>query len=187
MRIDRRLNLVIPVDRDDGTRVYVHSTPVSEDVFDRHFLLMSRTFAAIVATGMGEIAGPRVALKMLRRMAGQMKADDEAEALVNEIRRTSTFLSPGADGYDIVTLHEALERDLMDRTDASEVENAVAFFTVYSAMQRRRDLAETLDGLAELWGARTSSLNSTEYAASMRTPTPVASTGGTATPSSIPS
>ena len=95
-------------------------------------------------------------------------------------------LSASGGNYETVTLQEAIDRRLMSDADVSEVENAITFFIVYSAIQRRKDLAETLDGLAELWGARTSSLNSTEYAASLRTSTPAASTGA-AKPSSIPS
>ena len=179
MRIDKKLNLVIPVERDDGTTAYVHAIPVSAEVFDKFFLEISRTFAGIIATGLGEIAGPRVAAKVLRKTSQDLGTWREVESgLVADMRRTSSVLVPkGTGGWDFITLQEALDRDLFSAEDVSEVENAITFFTVYSAIQRRRDLAETLDGLAGLWGAQITSLSATEYAASLRTSTKVDATG----------
>lgn len=176
MKIDRRLNLVIPVERDDGTTIYVHAVPVSEQVFDRYWLAISRTFSGIVGGGLGPVAGPRVALKMLEQTSKSLNMWDGPEGvqagLVADMERTSMVIAPrDGGGWEQVMLHDALKRGAMDDRDASEVKNAITFFTVYSAMQRRMELTETLDGMCVLWNAQTSSLNSTEFAATLMTST----------------
>ena len=68
MKIDKKLNLVIPIETDDGT-LYVHSMPIRREIFDTYFLVLSKTFAAIHGEGLGEIAGPRVAALILKKIA----------------------------------------------------------------------------------------------------------------------
>jgi len=186
MRINKRLHLVIPVTREDGTVLYAHSTPISEEIFDAHFLVIAKTFSAIYAEGLGPLAGPRVADKILRRVARNLGEWDKsdgtpgpAQGLVAEMRRLTNVLAPGAKGWEMRQFEEALSAQLIDATDASEIEAALTFFTVASAMHRRVDLKEILEAAAGLWGARIEYLNCTEYLNSLRTSTEAASTGAT--------
>ena len=64
MHIDRKLNLVIPVERDTG-KVYVHSTPISREAFDRYFMVLATAYAEIVG-GPLRAVGNRVAMKMVK-------------------------------------------------------------------------------------------------------------------------
>ena len=41
MKIDRKLNLVLSVTRDEGVEVFVHSTPISRAIYESHFLVLS--------------------------------------------------------------------------------------------------------------------------------------------------
>ncbi len=184
MRIDRRLNLVIPIYQGEGDPVaWVHSTPLSREVFESNFLLVSKTFAAIHAEGLGEIAGPRVAKLVMGRIAsGMMGGLESATALMNEIRRLSNVLAIVGGGWQTVPLQNAQEAGLLDEDDVPEVENALCFFTVLSGMHRREVLAEILPGAARLWGALTSSLGCTEYLDSLRTSTRAGSSGATLPP-----
>src|SRR3954465_11092498 len=90
LRIDKRLNLVIPIETSIGT-VFVHSCPIRREIFEKYFLIISKTFAAIYSEGLNVIAGPRVALMMLKQIAINANAwegnDGVESGLLNEIRR----------------------------------------------------------------------------------------------------
>jgi len=91
MKLDKALNLVIPIDQDEG-RIYVHSTPISLEVFEKYFLAISKTFAAIYSEGLNVLAGPRVAALMLRRVSDDLGLDT---GLIDEIRRLSNVIVSG--------------------------------------------------------------------------------------------
>jgi hypothetical protein len=189
VHIDKHLNFVIPV-QGDGVTTYVHSMPIGEDVFDRYFLVISKTFAAIYNEGLGVTAGPRVAAKLLKRVATEMGVWDGADGvqtgLMTEIRRLTNVVAPGPNGWTTFPFQDALGENYLSKGDVSEVENALVFFTVASAMHRRAELESILNGAGSLWGARVEPLNCTEFAASLTTSTATGSSGATAQPSSIP-
>ena len=187
MKIDAKLNLVIPIYGDpqimndpktgkeaeiDTIKAYVHATPISREVFEANFVVISKTFSAIYGEGLGAIAGPRVARMMLKKVAEDLGMWDEVQGgLVAEMRRLANYIGPGQNGWETLPLEIAVQRQLIDGDDAAEVENAVAFFTVVSAMHRRNALRATLAGAASLWSAQITSLNCTDFAASLKTST----------------
>jgi hypothetical protein len=173
MNLNPKLNLVIPVERDNGM-AYVHAAPLSREVFDQYFFIISQTFAAIYGGGLTSVAGPRVAALMMHRIAKKLEVEDEVEPLFAEMRRLSNVIVPG---QPIVPLQEALNRKFFDADDVSEVENAIAFFIVASAIHKRSEVKAVLTGAARMWGAQITSLNSTEYAASLPTSTEDENTG----------
>jgi hypothetical protein len=177
MKIDRHLNLVLPVDTDTGT-VYVHSTPISREVFERYYLPISKTFAAIYQEGLAALAGPRVAALILRDVAeatrgknGQANAWDGPEGvengLMNEVRRLTNVVMPGASGWETVPFDDVRRKGMMSPDDLAEVEGALTFFIVCSAMHRKEILPDFLNGMASLWGASIVSSNCTDYARSL--------------------
>lgn len=196
MRIDKRLNLVVPIYDDADSQkliAYVHSTPLSEEAVERHFMLLAQVFAQVFQQGLGFAAGPAIAMRLLRRVAentqvwiNEDKTPGEAQLLVEEIRRLTTIIVPNGAGWQQVPLQIAVDMKHISAEDRQEVENAIVFFIVVSAMHRRADLPEILDGAVKLWGARTSSSNCTDFAASLRTSTEDESSGATAAVSSVP-
>lgn len=193
MHLDKHLNLVVPVDREHGPTVYVHSTPIRREIFEAHFLPISKAFARIHAEGLGPISGPRVALLMLRKVSQELGAWDgeggvEA-ALIPEIRRLTNVLMPGEAGWSSIPFDLAEKHGRLSGEDAAEVMNAIAFFICASVMVKRRDLADYMGMALQIWGGQTTSLNATEFAASLPTSTGTVSSGQsqTATPLSIPS
>lgn len=190
MNIDRKLNLVLPVERETGA-IYVHSTPISKAVFETYFEVISKTFASIYGGGHAVQAGPRIAAMMLKKVATDMgiwggQAGVE-NGLMNEIRRLSNVIAIGDRGWETMPLDDAIARDVLGEDDLSEVENAIVFFIVASSMHKKTDLPAVLGGMGVLWDALTTSSNSTEYANSLKTSTRDEPTGETAKPSSIPS
>jgi hypothetical protein len=189
IKIDRRLNLVIPIERDDGI-AYVHATPISREVFEANYLPISKAFAAIYSQGLGLMAGPRVAALVLKQVSidlGMWDGPTGVEAsLMNEIRRLANVLAPGPGGWQPTPFQEAIDRQMLSPDDAAEVQNALVFFIVASAMHRRTELASVLAGAAQLWGAQIESLTLMEFSASLPTSTETASSGATVTTSSVP-
>lgn len=193
MKIDRKLNLVIPIDREDGSRIYVHSSPISMAVFESYYLVMAKTFSSIYNEGLGVTAGPRIAALVLKRVADNMGIwEGETgvrNGLVNEMRRLTNVITPSDDGWQTIPFKEAIDRGLIDEDEVSEVENALTFFTVAYRLHRKVEREAILNGASRLWGGLIESLDSTEFMRSLPTSTPTAPTGAnpTATPSSIPS
>lgn len=189
MKIDQRMNLVIPIDIGGGVTIHAHSTPISEETFDQHFLLIGKTHAGIYGEGLGELGGPRLAAKMMKRISINMETQPGRigqglgyAAVIAEIRRTTMVCGP--DG--MVTLQEAVDKNLVDKTDIDVLENAIVFFIAVSAMLRPADLRVTLDGVCGLWGARLSSLNSTDFNDSLRKSTAIDNSGAKAAASRVP-
>lgn len=181
-RISKKLNLVIPVTRDeDGVEMYVHSSPITADTFDTYFLPIAKTFSAIYSHGLGPIGGPRVADKMLRRVAVDMKEWDGLggvqQGLVAEMHRLTVVLAPGERGWEMIPYDEAVKRVILSTADAAEIEAAITFFMLASAMHRHADLLEILGGAMRLWSARIESSTSTELITFLQTQTAAESTG----------
>ena len=183
-RINTRLKLVLTVERDDGHTVYVHAEAISREIFDAHFMAIARTYTQIQA-GLGAISGMRVAWRLLQRAANEYADKETAEqqngALLAEIIRLANVLAPdGEGGWRVFPLDDALRKSYFNEDDRDEVLNALAFFTVCSVMLRRKVLPIYMAGAAVVWGAQTSSLNCTEYAAFLTKSIAEGSTGAKA-------
>ena len=185
-KLDRKLNLVIPLERDGG-EIYVHATPIAREAFEANFLLISKTFTAIYEEQLGPRGGPRVAALMLNRIAAAGGMTESATALMNEIRRLSNVIAPGPKGWDAIPLQVAVDEKRLDAEEQSEVENAIVFFIANSAMHRANIRPIILEGAATLWGARIESLSLMEFVSGLSTSMPVANTGAKAAASSTPS
>lgn len=193
LRIDKRLHFVVPIYEDDEqtVRAYVHSTPLSREVVDQHFLILGQTFSAIFNQGLGAAAGPGMAMRLLRQLAQKTGVweDDSAagvvgvkNGLVEEIRRLTMVIAPSENGWQPIPLQIAVDRKIIGDEDRAEVENAIVFFIAVYATLNRAQRKEMIETASALWGARTSSLNSTEFAASLPTSTATANSGETTSP-----
>lgn len=189
MQVDRKLNLVVPIQRPEGP-IYVHSTPISREVFERHFLVMSKTFAALWDQGLHITVGPRVAGLMLKQQAerlGIWEGPEGVEAgLMAEIRRLSNVAMPGASGWTLVPFQLAIDKGQIDPDEAAEVEGELVFFTLECSLRKRAQLPVFVRAMNDRWGSLSTSLSATEYAASLPISTKEESSGETVKPSSIP-
>jgi hypothetical protein len=184
------MNLVIPID-DGGTTLYVHSMPISREVFERYFLPISRAFNMIYTQGLGTAAGPRVAALTLKQVSIELGLwDGDAgvqNGLMNEIKRLANVVSLTPNGWQSVPYEQAIKENMLSDDIASEVENIIVFFTVASWMHLKAELPTILKVVCGLWNARVESSNSTEFASSLPTSTKDESSGATAAVSSVPS
>lgn len=187
MRIDRALNLVIPVVQEERT-IYVHSTAISTEVYDIYWRVLARTFADINTQGLGAM-GPQIAAKMLREVADEMGVwADEPRAkrvgvergLLAEIRRLTNVLVCVDKGWEMIPIEDARKAGHLDDEDVKEIEGRLVFFTAGSHLFPKANRRGLLAGSLSLWGAQIESLDCTEFMRSLMTSTGAASTGETA-------
>ena len=184
MKLNRKLNFVIPVEGDTGT-LYVHSMPLSREVFERYYVTIAQTFTKIYTQGITLVAGPRVAYMTLKEVAiengvweGPLGVE---QGLIAEINRLSNVIIPVDGGWASVPLHDAIQKGVLDQEDVDEVMGIVTFFIVASAMHKRTELPALLEYVAKTWTAQLSSLNSTEYQTFLRTSIATDSSGAKVT------
>lgn len=191
MIINKRLNLVIPIERDDGSKIYVHSTPISRETFEFYWRVLTVAFQDLERLGSASMTSPKTAMICLKEHAkhgGVWEGDTGVEhGLLGEIRRLTSVILPTAKRWDTLMLDDALNANLLSKDDIDEVEGAIVFFILSSALAPKAVLRQKLELTNGWWGSQATSLNSSEFARSLPTLTETDSSGATATLSSIPS
>ena len=191
VKINRKLNLDVPVYRDDGTVLHVHASPIGREVFETYFEHFSRVFTLIYAGGHGITTGPRIAYLMLKKDAidhGNWEGElGVKRGLIEEIGRLTNVLAPGDRGWETIPFDQALKDGMIDDDDAAEIWNALVYFTLASVMHRKAELGPLLSAALDLWGAQPTSLNCMEFRDSLPISTPTDSSGEKVKQQSIPS
>lgn len=172
LKLNEKLHLVIPVYADDTASAtviaYIHSAPISREVFEAHFMLIGKVFSALYSQGLGMIAGPRMAYLMLRRIAENDKDEEGALSLMNEIRRLTNVLMRTAAGWDMLPFQDVVDHGDLPADDIAEAVNSIVFFIATSSMRRGREKKDVLTGAAKIWDAQISSLDCTAFGASLK-------------------
>lgn len=178
MRVDRKLNIVTELDQ-DGNTLYVHSTPIGRVVFETYYKVLAATRDEMFRAGVGNVSGPRVAHLLIRDVAKLLGMWDGPagveNGLIMEIRRLSFLILPGPGGWSTVPFDVACARDMLSEDEFSEVMGRICFFTLTSALSPKRLIPIFLSQTNGLWQARTTLLNSTEFANSLPISTATAS------------
>ena len=191
MKLNRRLNFVIPVVLDNGQTVYTHSTPIGVETFDAYFEVIGKAYTQIFAGGYGAHSGPRLAKKFIRRTAEKMGIWDGPmgvkSGLMDEIHRLTNVIYSNGNGWAARPFDDAIKDGLFNEQDQDEIENAICFFTLTSVMLHKAELRLALEFTGQLWGSQTELLDCMEFAASLPTSKLEENTGETAKPSLIPS
>lgn len=180
MKISRSMHLIIPVDTEMGT-AYIHSVPISKEVYREHFFILSKTFSAIFSEGLGVVAGPRVAYLMLEHICEKDKIWEGTtgvrNTLVNEIIRLSNLVYPvEGKGWDTKPLEVALDREIVE---LDEVIGELVFFTCVSSINKPAQAQGLMKEVNGMWNSQTTSLSLTDWMRSLPTSKPVASSGET--------
>lgn len=183
MKIDRKLNLVIPIEREDNTTLWIYASPVRKEVFDTYFLVLARTFSMLSRNGLDPRSGPSVAARMLKDVAintpryadvNWWDGDDGVggkAGLLAEIVRLANCLVGTDAGWQTIPLQEALDKGLISDDEKSEVINFLAFFTVSSLVAPRADRPILVNGMAVIYRLETTFSSFTEWANSLKTQT----------------
>ena len=191
VEVTRTLNLVIPVTRLDGVKLYIHSTPIPSEIFENNFLVLSKTWSALTQHGLSAASGPSVAMLVLKQVAKETQRAPGVNwwdgsdgvggnaGLLAEMTRLSNVSVPRKDGpgWETVPLQNAVDNGTVAADEAKEVLNALTFFTVSSHVAPRVDRERIVRGMAAIYELQVTSLSATEYATSLMTLTKDASTG----------
>jgi hypothetical protein len=169
LKIDKKLNLVIPVDRADGSTVYVHSTPLHKDIVALYIRPLAKTFTEIYTQGFGIQSAPKITSTLLRANAKSMGVLDGPEGvekgLFGEIKRLTNVLAPkDGGGWETVSLENAVKRGFLDEDDFDEVESATSFFMLASALHKRSEVPIILEWMTRSFAGELTSSNASEFA-----------------------
>lgn len=190
MRINKKLNLVIPCDCEVG-KIYVHSTPVAYEIFEQYYLPLSKTFANLFSQGLGVLASPRVAYLALKSISEEMGVWNGPQGVhsgfVNEFIRLSNVAVTGKNGWETLPLHVAMQKNIIDEETSREVLSAITFFMLIALMNRPKQTEAMMEAVNGLWQTETTYLDFTEFLTSLKMSIEEENTGATVTTSSVPS
>ena len=184
MKIDKNMNLVIPVTRSDGVDIFVHSTPISALIFEKYYRPLAEAFNYLHTHQLWMATGPRIAFLTLKDKSEQLGLwdgqDGVERGLMAEIHRLTNVMVTGDKGWETIPFDEAVKRNMVEKEDVSEVDNRIIFFTLGYSLHNRKDRWDMLDVPLTLWGAQIVSLNCTAYLNSLKTSTEGGNSGVTA-------
>lgn len=188
--INRHLNLVIPIRRADETVMYVHSTPIRPETFEKYYMVMGRTWAAMTQAGFDKQTAPAIAAMLMTDIAkstpranglnwwdGPDGVGGEAGLFADMRRLSNAITSNTSNDFGTMPFQQALDQGLLDDDEKREVMGVLSFFTVASHVPPRVDRTDLINGMVRIYELQTTSLNSTEFAASLKTSMPVDPTG----------
>lgn len=178
MQINDALNLVLPAG--DGSAKAYH-TPITRDIYELNYSAINATKAALSRKGIHYQMqqGPRIANLVLKDEGLQdatdrgifddkgRPVDARTPALLEEIKRLTMILAPGAAGYELIPVDAAISRGAIDLEDWSEVEAAIVFFTCHVAPARKANRATVAAATASVLNGSITSSAPMEFAASL--------------------
>lgn len=188
--INRKLNLVVPINRADGTVLYVHSTPIKSETFEFYHLVLAKTWSGFVQNGLDPRSAPSVAALILKETArNTVRApgyswSEGADGVVGEsglmaemVRLSNVVVSSKDKGWTTLPFSMALSQGIVDEDEKSEVMNLLTFFTVASSMPPRVDREKIILGMVAMYELQTTLLNCMEFATSLKTLIPAETSG----------
>lgn len=184
MKIDRNLNIVMPIQTTNNGTVYVHSVSIGRSVFEQFYLELGKVFSqcfdsvnqAHLALSAPQLAYP--ALKSMAIKAGNWEGAGGVKfGLVNEIIRLTNVVIAGENGWETIPFGTAVTRGLLDEDDESEALSSLIFFTAISKVAPKDLKNSFLEMAGSLRNWELSSLDSMEYMSGLPILTKKESTG----------
>ena len=176
VKIDKKLNLVTNITREDGSIVYLHVTPFPYEVVEEHCLLLGNLFPNFISQ-VGGLGAARVAAMMLRK---KLKREQELNAdngqhgpnIVDEIQRLTSVVWNDGGTWKTTSFDAAMKQGIISPDEYREVEGEVVFFMVSSAIQKAHLIAPTVGSVIGMFGGQLVSLNVTAFRDSLLTSNP---------------
>ncbi len=178
MKIDRRLNIVLELELSNGRPAHVHSTPVSAQVCEAHFMFISVAMTRLYSKlGPNPAACSRVCYYMMKDMiAKEPEYRGVDESFLQEVWRLTMVAVPGERGWQTVPFYECLAGKYLSPEDVKEVQNYICFFTAASWLHPPREMVGMYEYFRS-YGAVITSSSCTEHFNSLPISTPDGSTG----------
>ncbi|EIV7919109.1 hypothetical protein MA307_000362 [Klebsiella pneumoniae] len=173
MKIDKKLNLVTSVTREDGSIVYLHVTPFPYEVVEEHCVLLGNLFTNFV-TQVGPLGSARVAAMMLRSRLKKAQAEGlpDGPTIVDEIQRLTVVIHNVGGQWKTTPLEVAFNQGIIDPDEYREVEGEVVFFMVSSAIQKANLIAPTVGTVIKMYDGQLTSSSGTAFRDSLQTSKP---------------
>ncbi|MCU6407896.1 hypothetical protein [Enterobacter quasiroggenkampii] len=176
MKIDKKLNLVTNITREDGSIVYLHVTPFPYEVVEEHCLLLGNLFTNFISQ-VGGLGSARVAAMMLRKKLQreqELRGEDNQQAptIVDEIQRLTSVVWNDGGTWKTTSFDAAMKQGIISPDEYREVEGEVVFFMVSSAIQKAHLIAPTVGSVIGMFGGQLVSLNVTAFRDSLQTSNP---------------
>lgn len=170
MKIDKKLNLVCSISRDDGSLIYVHTSPFPYEVVEEHCLMLGSLFTSFIAQ-VGGLGAARVAAMMLRK---KIKKEQEVTGqdgpnIVDEIQRQTTVIFNDNGQWKSVPLDSAMKQGIISADEFREVEGEIVFFMVSSAIQKPELIKPTVGSVLGMFGGQLTLSTATEWRGSLLT------------------
>ncbi|MBG0623027.1 hypothetical protein I4P27_01065 [Enterobacter roggenkampii] len=176
MKIDKKLNLVTNITREDGSIVYLHVTPFPYEVVEEHCLLLGNLFTNFISQ-VGGLGAARVAAMMLRKKLQreqELRGEDNQQAptIVDEIQRLTSVVWNDGGTWKTTSFDAAMKQGIISPDEYREVEGEVVFFMVSSAIQKAHLIAPTVGSVIGMFGGQLVSLSVTAFRDSLQTSNP---------------
>lgn len=176
VKIDKKLNLVTNITREDGSIVYLHVTPFPYEVVEEHCLLLGNLFTNFISQ-VGGLGAARVAAMMLRKKLQreqELNADNGRQGpnIVDEIQRLTSVVWNDGGTWKTTSFDAAMKQGIISPDEYREVEGEVVFFMVSSAIQKAQLIAPTVGSVIGMYGGRLESLSVTAFRDSLLTSNP---------------
>ncbi|WP_085541053.1 hypothetical protein [Cedecea sp. NFIX57] len=172
VKIDKKLNFVSTITREDDSLVYLHVVPFPYEVVEQNCVMLGSLFNNFFSL-VGSVGAPRVAAMMLRNTlkaqqdAGQITAG--MPTLVDDIQRLTTVIWNDSGTWKTTSLDTAFKQGILSEEEYREVEGEVVFFMVSSAIQKANLIAPTVGRALEMYSGQLVSLNVTAFRDSLLT------------------
>lgn len=182
VKIDKKLNLVTNITREDGSIVYLHVTPFPYEVVEEHCLLLGNLFTNFISQ-VGGLGAARVAAMMLRKKLQreqelreeanqQAQQAQRAPTIVDEIQRLTSVVWNDGGTWKTTSFDAAMKQGIISPDEYREVEGEVVFFMVSSAIQKTQLIAPTVGSVIGMFGGQLESLSVTAFRDSLLTSNP---------------
>ena len=173
MKIDKKLNLVTNITREDGSIVYLHVTPFPYEVVEEHCVLLGNLFTNFV-TQVGPLGSARVAAMMLRSRLKKAQAEGlpDGPTIVDEIQRLTVVIHNVGGQWKTTPLDVAFNQGIIEPDEYREVEGEVVFFMVSSAIQKANLIAPTVGTVIKMYDGQLTSSSVTAFRDSLQTSKP---------------
>ncbi|GCB39655.1 hypothetical protein CITFRE_17900 [Citrobacter freundii] len=170
MKIDKKLNLVCSISRDDGSLIYVHTSPFPYEVVEEHCLMLGSLFTSFIAQ-VGGLGAARVAAMMLRKKIKKEQeiTDQDGPNIVDEIQRQTTVIFNDNGQWKSVPLDSAMKQGIISADEFREVEGEIVFFMVSSAIQKPELIKPTVGSVLGMFGGQLTLSTATEWRGSLLT------------------
>lgn len=182
VKIDKKLNLVTNITRDDGSIVYLHVTPFPYEVVEENCQLLGNLFTNFISQ-VGGLGAARVAAMMLRKkLKREQELRDEANqanqanqqahnapTIVDEIQRLTSVVWNDGGTWKTTSFEVAMKHGIISPDEYREVEGEVVFFMVTSAIQKAQLFAPTVGSVIDMYGGQLESSSVTAFRDSLQT------------------